>query len=159
MRLKLDNNIYYIDNDNFKTIQIRVLFHFKEKQEELALSTLLPNLLNYMDEDYPDEDTFRRAKLEKYILNTSCGKHSIGLESCMSFDMVIPDVDTLGEDLLEEQFKLFEGFIYRPLIVNNGFLEFELEREKENLRTFIDNSYKNIRPYQSIKIKGISIKN
>ena len=69
MRLKLDNNIYYIDNDNFKTIQIRVLFHFKEKQEELALSTLLPNLLNYMDEDYPDEDTFRRAKLEKYILN------------------------------------------------------------------------------------------
>ncbi len=155
MRLKLDNNIYYIDNDNFKTIQIRVLFHFKEKQEELALSTLLPNLLNYMDEDYPDEDTFRRAKLEKYILNTSCGKHSIGLESCMSFDMVIPDVDTLGEDLLEEQFKLFEGFIYRPLIVNNGFLEFELEREKENLRTFIDNSYKNIRPYQSIKIKEL----
>ena len=155
MKLKLDNKINYIDNKDFKTIQIRVLFHFKEKQEELALSTLLPNLLNYMNEDYPTEDSFKRAKLDKYILNTSCGKNNIGLESCIAFNMVIPDVDTLEEDLLEEQFKLFEGLIYRPLIKDNGFLEFELNREKENLKNFIDNSYKNLRPYLSIKIREL----
>ncbi len=155
MKLRLDNRINYIDNKDFKTIQIRVLFHFKEKQEELALSTLLPNLLNYMNEDYPTEDSFKRAKLDKYILNTSCGKNNIGLESCISLNLVIPDIDTLKEDLLEEQFKLFEGFIYRPLIINNGFSEFELNREKENLKNFIDNSYKNLRPYLSIKIREL----
>ncbi len=155
MKLKLNKQIHYIDNKDFKTIQIRVLFHFKEKLEELALSTLLPNLLNYMNEDYPTEDSFKRAKMDKYILNTSCVKHSIGLESCFSFNMVIPDEETLGEDLLEEQFKFFESFIYKPLIIDGGFSSFELDREKENLKTFIDNSYNNIRPYQALSIKKL----
>ncbi len=154
MKLKL-NNINYIDNKDFKTIQIRVLFHFKEKEEELALSTLLPNLLNFMNEEYPTEDEFKRAKLERYILNTSCNKQCIGLESCISFNMVIPDIDTLEEDLLEEQFKFFSSFIYKPLIKNNGFDSFELNREKENLKTYINNSFKNIKSYLSLRIKEL----
>ena len=155
MKLKLDKQINYIDNNNFKTIQIKVLFHFKEKLEELALSTLLPNLINFMNNDYPSEDSFKRAKLDKYILGINCSKQCIGLESTISFNLVIPDIDTIGEDLLEEQIQFFSSFIYNPLVKDNSFDIFELEREKENLRTFIDNSYKNIRPYQSIRLREL----
>ena len=45
--------------------------------------------------------------------------------------------------------------IYNPLVKNNCFSSFELEKEKKNLLLGIDNALKNIGPYQNIRLREI----
>ena len=69
--------------------------------------------------------------------------------------MIIPDTNSLKENLLEKQFSLFSEMIYNPLVKNNCFSSFELEKEKKNLLLGIDNALKNIGPYQNIRLREI----
>ena len=74
-----------------------------------------------MNKKYPSEEEFVLAKKELYVLGTHCGYFGIGLNGYFGFNLIIPDTDSLKEDLLEEQFSLFSEMIYNPLVKNNCF--------------------------------------
>lgn len=152
-KIVIKNKPILYHNENFQTLIIRVYFPFKVLDENLAKIALLPTVLNYMNSTYPTEEEFSIAKQDKYILSTDCFTGGLGEDGVFYFQMIIPDRQSLGKDILEEEIQFFHDFIYSPLIINDGFSEFELEREKKNLKMSIDNSLKNLRPYQSINIK------
>lgn len=155
MKINISKKPYILKNNDFRTIQIQVMFPIKIRKEDLAFNNLLPNMLQFMNKKYPSEEEFVLAKKELYVLGTHCGYFVIGLNGYFGFNLIIPDTDSLKEDLLEEQFSLFSEMIYNPLVKNYCFSSFELEKEKKNLLIGIDNALKNIGPYQNIRLREI----
>lgn len=155
MKINIQKKPYILNNKDFRTIQIHVMFPIKIKKENLAYINILPNMLQFMNNKYPSEDKFLLANKKLYILNNHCGYTRIGLNGFFTFDMIIPDTNSLKENLLEKQFSLFSEMIYNPLIENDCFTSFELEKEKKNILFDIDNSLKNIGTYQNLRLKEI----
>lgn len=151
MDIKIPKRPIIIKNKDFQTIIIRVMFPFYDDEEYLTKLAILPNLLMYMNSKYPTEDEFQKNRKKNYILNTNCSKMTVGTNMCLCFSMVIPDVEALGFDHLEEQFEFFREMIYNPKVIDNGFDKNEVEREKKNLDMSIENAMKNLRPYQAVK--------
>lgn len=155
MKINIQKKPYILNNKDFRTIQIHVMFPIKIKKENLAYINILPNMLQFMNNKYPSEDKFLLAKKKIYILYTNCEYYRIGLNGFFTFDMIIPDTNSLKENLLEKQFSLFSEMIYNPLIENDCFTSFELEKEKKNILFDIDDSLKNIGTYQNLRLKEI----
>ena len=154
-RIKMNSVPTIYKNTDFQSIIVKVMFPFEEKVEDLAKIQLLPSMLNYMNNKYPSEELFQLEKKKLYILGTSCTRSVIGTSGVFSFNLIIPDTFALKKDILEEQFKFFSEMIYNPRSENGKFLEFELEREKNNLRLGISNALKNIRPYHQIRLREL----
>lgn len=153
--INIDQDIYFLENKDFKTIQIRVLFPFEEKTDDLAKIALLPNMLTFMNEEYPTEEAFQLEKKRQLILGTGCFKSIIGTTGAFCFDLVIPDTSVVGEGLLEKQISFLEKMIYHPKITDGCFDNFEFEREKRNLELAINSSSKNMGSYLSFRLREI----
>ena len=151
----LKNKPVILKNTDFQTIQIKVFFHFKNSIENLANMQLLPNLLSTKNMTYQSENEFLIAKKKLFILSCFVYFNTIGENAEYTFTLSIPKKDLLEKDYLEEQFEFFRDFIYKPYTENDEFLEFDLNKEKKNLKLGMDNALKNIKPYQSIKIKKL----
>lgn len=154
-KITMKNEPVLIDNHDFQSILVKVLFPYIESEENLAKEALLFCMLNQMSEHYPSEDCFQKEKKKRMILGSSCYKTVIGNSGCFVFNFIIPDTYALGSDMLDEQFSFLEEIIYHPYLEDNGFSSKELEREIENIRVGIDNSFKNIRTYQDIHIRKL----
>ena len=151
MNIKIPKRPIIVKNKDFQTIIIRVMFPFYDEDEYLTKSTLLPSMLMYMNNKYSTEEEFQKNRKKNYILSTSCNKMTVGTNMCLCFSMVIPDINALGFDNLDEQFSFFSDIIYNPKIIDGGFDKNELSREKRNLELSIDNALKNLKPYQAVK--------
>lgn len=147
--LTLPTKPIFIKNENFQTILINIIFPYQEKEEELAKQALLPAMLVYMTEKYPTEELFQKKLKENYILSYSARQITIGTTAAFNFHLEIPDKKTLKKDVIEKQVELFSEAIFHPKIENEGFDNFELKREKENLKLKIRNSEKSFKTYLS----------
>ena len=152
MKRIIDKNLFFVKNKDFHTIAMRVIFSTFDEEKDLANAILLPPMVCYMNEEYDTEDKFYREKQKRYILSTGVTRNIVGNNAFISYNMVIPDVESLKEDYLEEQFELFEKMIYHPKVVDGGFDEFEFERERKDLRKRIANGMKNLNVYHSVKL-------
>ena len=147
--LTLPTKPIFIKNENFQTILINIIFPYQEKEEELAKQALLPAMLVYMTEKYPTEELLQKKLKENYILSYSARQITIGTTAAFNFHLEIPDKKTLKNDVIEKQVELFSEAIFHPKIENEGFDNFELKREKENLKLKIRNSEKSFKAYLS----------
>ena len=152
MKRIIDKNLFFVKNKDFHTIAMRVIFPTYDEEKDLANAILLPPMVGYMNEEYDTEDKFYREKQKRYILSTGVTRNIVGNNAFISYNMVIPDVESLKEDHLEEQFELFEKMIYHPKVIDGGFDEFEFERERKDLRKRIANGMKNLKVYHPIKL-------
>ena len=55
-KINLPTKPIFIENKNFQTILISIIFPYQEKITDLAKQTLLPNMLLFMNENYQTED-------------------------------------------------------------------------------------------------------
>lgn len=154
-KIKMSPTPVFLNNSDFQSILITVMFPFEETVEDLAKIQLLPGMLSKMNANYTSEEAWQLEKKKAYILRAGCSKSIIGTTGLFSFDLVIPDVKSLGKNVLDTQFKLFSEMIYNPKIKNNGFYEEELIREINNTKLGMNNALKNIRSYHNVKIREI----
>ena len=142
-------------NNDFQTIQIKVAFPYKTSVEDLAKIQLLPPMINHINNKYKTEEEMQKEKKRLFILSSSVYNCTIGDIGCLSFNLIVPDKQSLGEVDIEKQLEFFRNFIYNPFVENDKFSEFELEREIKNLKLSMDNAFKNLRPYHGIKLKEL----
>ena len=153
--VKINKNPIIIENNNFQTIQINVLYPYQKEEKNLAKDIILPSMLMYINNDYPTEKEFSKALKERFILKLHSFPTTIGTTNYLTFSLTIPDKKSLKQDFIEEQIKFLHNTIYNPKIENNGFLPFEVERELKNLKLLIDNINKSFNPYLNYKIKKL----
>jgi len=151
----LKNKPIILKNTDFQTIQIKVLFPFKNDVENAAYMQLLPSLLETKNNTYPTGNEYLLARKKLFILSHYAFFSTFGDTAFYIFNLSIPKKDLLENDNIEEQFKFFRDSIYNPLTENGVFSQFELDKEKDNLILGMDNALKNNKPYQSIKIKEL----
>lgn len=154
-KVKLKSTPVIYKNKDFQSIIVKVMFPFEEKIKDLAKIQLLPSMLNHMNNKYPSEELLQLERKRLYILGAGCSRSIIGTTGVFSFNLIIPDTEALGKDILEEQFEFFSELIYNPRIEDEGFSKFEFEREVNNLRLGISNALKNVRPYHQIKLREL----
>ena len=153
MKLIIKNEPIFFDNKDFQTIQIRILFPFHRKEKDIAKYNILPSLINPYCKKYPTEEEFAMIRDEYYILGCYCGSNTIGNVSYFSFNMTIPDSNTLKKDYLEEQFSILHEMIYNPKEKNNHFIKEDVEREINNLRNGIEKNLNDAESYAMIQSK------
>ena len=152
---KIKNYPIILDNKDFQTIQIKVLFPFYRREEELAYVDMLPAMLHNMCKKFPSEEAFSKECKKLYILGAYCVKNVYADFGYYDFNLIIPDIKSLGKNLLEEQISFFSEMIYNPVVEDDKFLEFEVEREKKNYKKDIEMSLKNSSSYHIIKLKSL----
>ena len=150
--ITIKNNPIIIKNDNFQTIQIHAIYPYQEEIKDLAKEILIPQMLMYMTEQYPTEGEFQKALKENYILSYFANQITIGTTACINFKLVIPDEQSLKQDVIEKQIQLFSNAIYHPKTVNQYFDSFEVNREKENLKLRMNSQEKSFKPYLNYTI-------
>lgn len=149
--ITISKNPIFIKNKNFQTILINVIYPYQEDEKDLAKQALLPVMLGYMTKKYPTEEAFEKALKENYILSYSSRQTTIGTTGAFNFYLEIPDKKTLKKDIIQKQIELFYETIYHPKTKNYQFDNFELQREKENLKLKIRNSEKSFKGYLNNK--------
>ena len=155
MKLSFPRGVEFFDNTDFRTIVTRIFFFFDSSPINNAYATILCDLLNQKNKDYPTEEELKIAKLERYVLSVGCRNDVFGTKSAIYFDLIIPNIKTLQEDYIEKQIQLLEGLIYRPYLKNNYFDDFDINRIKNIINTYIDNSYKDLYSYQDIRLRQL----
>ena len=145
----------YFQNQDFKTIQIKVIFPFERKAENIAKCAILPGLLHTMCEKYPDEASFTLEGKRLYVLANFCLYNTLGSTAYFEFNFLVPDVPSLGEDLLEAQIKFFHEMIYHPKVVNQEFDYKDFQREVDNLKMDMEKVMKEPSSYAMIHAKEI----
>ncbi len=144
-----------LNNNDFQTIQVKVIFPFEKDEEKIALSNILPSVINGVNNTYRTEEEFYIQYEKLYLLGMNMSRTVIGTTYAYIYSLVIPDTYSLNKDILDDQFKFFGDFIYNPKQDNNKFCDFETNREINNLRLEISDSLKNNRLYHSIRNKQI----
>lgn len=144
-----------LNNNDFQTIQVKVIFPFEKDEEKIALSNILPSVINGVNNTYRTEEEFSIQYEKLYLLGMNMSRTVIGTTYAYIYSLVIPDTYSLNKDILDDQFKFFGDFIYNPKQDNNKFCDFETNREINNLRLEISDSLKNNRLYHSIRNKQI----
>ena len=144
-----------LNNNDFQTIQVKVIFPFEKDEEKIALSNILPSVINGVNNTYRTEEEFYIQYEKLYLLGMNMSRTVIGTTYAYVYSLIIPDTYSLNKDILDDQFKFFGDFIYNPKQDNNKFCDFETNREINNLRLEISDSLKNNRLYHSIRNKQI----
>lgn len=155
-KINLPTKPIFIENKNFQTLLISIIFPYQEKITDLAKQTLLPNMLLFMNENYQTEEEFQKKIKENYILDYSVKQITIGTTAAFIFNLTIPDTHTLKKDYIERQILFFKNAIFNPKTIDNGFDPFEVEREKENLKIGIKNNNKNFKTYLKNRIRKLA---
>ena len=154
-KLKFPNKIQYIHNNDFKTILIKVMFPFDNTIDNIALNTMLPPMLAYKTNNYPNEDDLIIEKKKIYMLSSNIYNETLCTNGFLCFDFTIPDKTCLDNNYFDEQFKLMEEIIYNPLVIDNAFSLIDFEREKTNTNLGLDSVDKNMRSYQRVKLLNL----
>ena len=153
--IPIKNKPLILNNKDFQTVQIKVIFLHEKNENEIALSNILPSVINGVNNTYKTEEEFSLQFQKLYLLGMHLSKAIIGTTYAYIYTLVIPDTYSLNKDILDEQLRFFGDFIYNPKQENNKFCEFEVNREIKNLKLEINDSFKNNIFYHSIKNKQI----
>ena len=142
-------------NHDFKTIQLKVIFPFKREEKEMIKANILPNMLQNVTEKYPTEKEFSFAADRLFILSCFCSYDVVIDDGYYSFNLMIPDVESLGKDLLDEQIKFLSEMIYHPKLQNNYFCQDELDREIKKMKMEIESAFQHPESYADIKSREV----
>ncbi len=148
----MKNKIIIKSTKKFETISFRLVFPFEEKEEDIAKIRLLPQMLSFMNSKYPTEEAFKKAKLENYIVGYDTQYAILGTSGFIMFNLMTVDPKLIKDNNLENIVAFLEECVYHPKLIEGGFDKFELEREKEIIRTNVNNKEKYLAGYLDYKI-------
>lgn len=154
-KVTIKNKPVIFKNEDFQSIQVKVIFPIVKDNDKLALFNLLPGMLHNVTSKYPTEKEFNNESQRLYILSTYCRCFTMSGISYFVFNLNIPDKYALGKDYYEKQFNFFSEMIYNPKTDNSKFCSKEFEREVENLKVDIEKIKKDTTSYAFIKIKEL----
>lgn len=152
-KIILKNKPVLFKNKDFQTIMVQVKFPFKRDDKKLALQTMLPSMLHNVCNKYPNEKEFYKKQQELYINGCYCTSSVLVDHSIFTFTLAIPDVYSLGYDMLDEQFDFFSEVIYNPKVHDNKFDYKEFDKELNSLRVDLKRAEQDCYHYASIKAK------
>lgn len=99
-------------NKNFNTILTDVYFPFPFEKKDVLKKAILPSLLVYTNEKYPNEEAFRKEISKHGIFSLRASFTEIGKQNFLVFTLIISDKKTIKEDIITFQKRLKKILIF-----------------------------------------------
>ena len=139
-RISSGVNLYTLNINKFKTFTVSMYIHRKLDENEASLNALLPFVMKRGSVKYPDTaivsetleslyggffDCFIRKKGESQII-------------AFNFEFVAPQYIRNDSNYVNEVFDFVNDMLFNPLVKGDGFAPEYVEREKQNLKDYIE---------------------
>lgn len=147
---KLDNGItvQIINDSKFKTAAISVNFITKLDKSNVTINALLPYILKRGCAKYPETLNLNRYLDELYGSKIACNVSKSGDNQVVSITGVtISDIYAKTDAPFKKLISLIYDIIYNPYLPAGSFDASYTEREKENMKLFIDGIKNDKRDY------------
>ncbi len=132
--------LHHYKTNKFKTFTLSVYIHRPLTEAEVTMNALLPAVMKQGCASYPDLAAVSKKLEALYGGFFDCGIRKKGEDHIISFnfDFVAPKYVQDDPDYLSEIYRFVAEMICRPLCDENGFKAEYVEREKENLKDYIE---------------------
>ena len=138
--LKPGVKVRFIQNKQFKSVQMMVSFiHELKNERELASRTLLAGILESSSAAYPNQHAITLKLAELYGATFGANTEVEGNLSLLNFvySFVAPEYLKAGQSLLDESVDFLNQIIFHPRMENGMFKPEVFERQRTNLKTYI----------------------
>lgn len=147
---KLDNglNVQIINDNKFKTAAISVNFITKLDKSTVTINALLPYILKRGCAKYPETLELNRYLDELYGSKISCNVSKYGDNQIISLTgITVSDIYAKKDAPFKKLITLIYDILYNPYLPEGKFNTSYTEREKENMKLFIDGIKNDKRDY------------
>ena len=147
---KLQNGItlQIINDKKFKTAAISVNFINKLSKETATINALLPYVLKRGCEKIPETLELNRYLDELYASKISCNVSKSGDNQIISLTgITVSDIYAKNDAPFSKLIQLIYDIIYNPYLPDGKFDSLYIEREKENMKLFIESIKNDKREY------------
>ncbi|WP_342600739.1 pitrilysin family protein [Psychrobacillus sp. FSL H8-0483] len=134
--------LYVRPTEQFKTINISFKWKQQLTLEQAAIRSVLANVLQYNNAEYPTNAAFRKRLDDLYgaVLYFDTAKK--GNHHIFSLNAeTVNDAYLSNEKVVEEVFSLLHTVIYKPNMVDGKFVDSVVKREKEQVIERIQSIY------------------
>lgn len=145
------NKPIFIQNNQFRTIMIYFVFPIEEKESDIGYIDMLPAMLVHVSRKFPDEKSFLKEYMRRYIDSLSINISNFGSRAFITAKLIIPDPRYLKEDHVEEAIEFMIDAIYDPKVENDQFDEQQFQKMKTSILTSIEECPKNIYQWSNQK--------
>lgn len=157
--IKVSKEPVIIKNDSFKKIMLNLIFpcSHKWKDSTVVYSSLLIRLLLEKTECFSSKEAFLNAQIQHYVLSMKLSKYNMGKNHCISMSITIPDAQILQDKdySYQKTIRFIFDSLYHPYKIDNAFSMDDVEKAKNRLKHYINNSFKDIMSYSSIRMDEI----
>lgn len=143
-KLVLNTKTQYVKNDTIKTMDFILIFPTKYNKKDMYSLRILKMFLSSYSKKYPTEKEYKRELARHMIINLGMSTKSIGKNLFIRFDLTLPMDNIIEGYDIEESFKFFVDTIFNPLAESGHLEETHFEREKEFIKTRLNDSNRSI---------------
>ena len=144
--------LHMIKTNKFKTITVEVNFRREVKKEEITIRNLLKTVLISSNQNFKTERNLIKETENLYDLKLISSNTRIGNYSNLSFKIRFLNEKYTECSMNEYSIYFLMDILFRPNIIDNHFIDEELNKAKSKLKKNIENLYDNKLKYTLIKL-------
>ncbi len=144
-------NLYYINDDKYKTVSVSLYLHRPVSREEVTKNSLLSGVLKSGTASYPSMRDITRYTESLYgtVYDVSVSRRGAVQSLVASCSAVNSSV--CGENVISDVIRLMFEFMFNPATENGKFVESYVETEKKNLKDNIESLINDKRAYADFR--------
>lgn len=114
-------NIHYINTNRFKAINIEIFFTKNFDYNDIPLSNLLCNIMNYSTKKYNTKNKYSIKKEDLYSLKTIAKFGINGASNFINFSLEFLHPKYTENKMIEESLEFLKEILFNPNVSNNAF--------------------------------------
>lgn len=144
-------NLHHIKTDKFKDTTIKFSFKSKYKKEDIAILNLISGIVTYASKNYQSEKEVRIKCEELFDTKVSTDLNFYNDVSILTFTLRFLNEEYTKTKNLEETILFFLELLFNPNIIDNSFIQKDLDIVKKEIYESI-NDKKNNKSYMARRL-------
>ncbi len=151
-KIQKNADIYLLPADKFKTFSVSFHFFTELNEEGVTKNALFPFLLKLGSKNFPDMLSVNKRLQELYGGVFECRVAKRGDRHMLSFVFEFLRPEYSDNEQLENSLSFMKEMLTNPLVIDGGFSEEFVNREKENLTDYINGIINDKREYTTLRL-------
>ena len=146
-QIKLNSNPYILKTKDYNTITFSLIFPYQYNSSHMFDIELIKQIIMNSSFNYKTEQEYKLEKIKRLIINIKCNVEIYHNNLFFIFNCTVPDPKKINDFNLEKAFEFFYDTIYHPNVINNEFNNKQFKREKDYVKSSIQEANKLIYNY------------
>ena len=149
-------NLHVIPTEKYKTVRLLVRFNTRLNHETITKRTLLSSLMETNSLNYPNQVKLSERLAELYGASFGIGVSKKGNQHWFNISMnIVNDHYLQDSQVLAEAVDFLKEIIFAPNIQAGQFEAETFQREKENLKAYLESIVEDKQTYASLALQSV----